>query len=239
MITWGPAFQPCNYSLCVPVCAVTFIAVKCCYFLLPGPGRDLSLPSMGSSLFCQQKDITMHINTVFALTRACGGHGPAPCWRRWGCQVQLGDTACPPLAPARLRPRAVTSGQAAVCSPVPRGGRGRFGRAAQGEAPAPITHLPGRSERLCGQRGHPKQDRARLASASPAGAAVEPAPTCQHRRSGLYPCPPVPALAWHPRRHSGARLPAPTATRAIHYTVMGECSKNGSEGKEYITGNYL
>lgn len=168
-------------------------------------------------------------------------------WRAWtraplapvGLPGAAGGHSRPPFAPARLRPRAVTSGQAEVCSPVPRGGRGRFGRAAQGEAPAPITHLPARSERLCGQRGHPKQDRARLASASPAGAAVEPAPTCQHRRSRLCPCPRVPGLVWHPRRHSGARLPAPTATRTIHYTVMGECSKNGSEGKEYITGNYL
>ena len=78
MITWSPAFQPCNYSLCVPVYAVTFIAVKCCYFLLPGPGRDLSLPSTGSSLFCQQKDITMHINNVSVLTQAFSWRGPGP-----------------------------------------------------------------------------------------------------------------------------------------------------------------
>lgn len=29
------------------------------------------------------------------------------------------------------------------------------------------------------------------------------------------------------------------AVAHIHYPVMGECSKNGTQRKEYITGNYL
>lgn len=93
MITWSPAFQPCNYSLCIPVYAVTFTAVKCCYFLLPGPGRDLSLPSTGSSLFCQQKDITMHINNVSVLTEAFSGFGLDACWNQ--CKGKAAEQESP------------------------------------------------------------------------------------------------------------------------------------------------
>lgn len=93
MITWSPAFQPCNYSLCIPVYAVTFTAVKCCYFLLPGPGRDLSLPSTGSSLFCQQKDITMHINNVSVLTEAFSGFGLDACWNQ--CKGKAAEEESP------------------------------------------------------------------------------------------------------------------------------------------------
>lgn len=214
MITWSQALQPCNYSPRVPVYAVTFMAIKCCYFLLPGPGRDSSLPSMRSSLFCQQR--VLHCMPAVLGSGVAGDPSPALLWHWAGSW---------PHSPGRSR------GQ--------QGAELSLGE--QLALHSSSWHLPGNMERPHGQRGQP---RAGLTPARPSVAESRAGARWGQRGRGAglaWQCPAGLGLAPRP---PWPGLPAPArgptaAVPHIHYAVMGECSKGGSERKEYITGNYL